>query len=62
MRLLFALAVLALSPLLAANPTLAQGGATPVPEPSTFLLVGSGLVGVALTARLRRRKDPNGSR
>lgn len=27
----------------------------PIPEPSTLFLVGSGLVGVALTARWRRR-------
>jgi hypothetical protein len=31
------------------------GGGGPIPEPSTLLLVGTGLVGVALTSRLRRR-------
>ncbi len=32
-----------------------SGGGGPIPEPSTLLLVGTGLVGVALTTRLRRR-------
>jgi hypothetical protein len=32
-------------------------GSQPIPEPSTLLLVGSGLVGVALTARWRRKRN-----
>ena len=32
--------------------------AQPVPEQSTLLLVGTGLVGVALTSRWRRRREP----
>jgi len=33
------------------------GGSAPVPEPGALFLVGTGLLGVALTARLRRRSD-----
>lgn len=33
-----------------------QGGGSPVPEPGTLLLVGTGIVGVALTARANRRR------
>lgn len=34
------------------------GTAAPVPEPSALFLVGTGLLGVAITSRLRRRGRP----
>jgi hypothetical protein len=38
------------------------GGGTPVPEPGTILLVGSGLVGASLLLRGRKTAAPNGTR
>ena len=47
-----ALVFLLSSPVLLAASSPSDG----VPEPSTLLLVGTGLVGVAMTTRLRRRR------
>jgi len=33
-----------------------EGAGSPVPEPTTLLLVGSGIVGLAFTARQNRRR------
>ncbi len=38
------------------GPTGGEGSA-PVPEPSALFLVGTGLLGVAVTTRLRRRRE-----
>jgi hypothetical protein len=43
--------------LLAAPAAALAPTSAPIPEPGTLMLVGTGLVGVALTARLRRRRE-----
>ena len=43
--------------LFAADPALASGGGTPLPEPSGLLLLGLGIAGVAIGRRLSSRRE-----